>query len=207
MTLGTRLRELRIRAGLSARELSLKAGLSQSTVNDIERKPDTSPRLSSVEALAQTLGVSLAYLAEGRTDNEGPPGMRESDAAPWRLPPPSGQRPDLADPQRRLPQLLAPRGRTLETYSLSHDMPGFGLYSGDVLVIDLKTPPEAGDLVLATVVDLSTGSGSTVLRRFLPPYLISGDPTLDRVPLVVDNARTSILGRIAASFRAPDLAA
>lgn len=205
MTLANRIKDLRQKAGKSARQLSIAAGLSPGTVQAIETDPKKSPQLSSVQRIAEELGVSLAYLVEGDTPNARADGLEENDAVPYMLAAPAGQRPDLVEPQRLLPQILAPLGRQLTTYRLRAAMPGFALLPGDVLVVDLKTPPSAGDLVLANVADLAVGSASTVLRRYLPPYLVANDAGADAAPLVVDNHRTSLLGRVAASFRAPQL--
>jgi len=205
MTLGNRIRTLREKAGKSAREVSIAAGLSPGTVQAIETDPDKSPRLENVQNIARVLGVSLAYLAEGERPNERADGFGESEAEPFELRAPAGQRPDLAEKQRLLPQLLAPAGRQLATYRLRVAMPGFALLPGDVLIVDLKASPKTGDLVLANVADLAVGSASTVLRRYLPPYLIANDAAADAEALVVDNHRTTIMGRIAASYRAPQM--
>jgi transcriptional regulator with XRE-family HTH domain len=205
MSLGERIRLTREKAGKSAREVSIAAGLSPGTVQAIESNPNKSPRLENVQSIAEVLGVSLSFLAEGKVSNSRVDGFNESDAEPFIPRPPAGQRPDLVDPHRQLPQILAPSGRQLATFRLRSSMPGFALMPGDVLVVDFKTPAKAGDLVLANVADLALGSASTVLRRFLPPYLVANDATSDSVPLVVDNHRTSIVGRVAASFRAPQL--
>jgi transcriptional regulator with XRE-family HTH domain len=185
----------------------MAAGLNAGMVHDIEANPHKSPRLENVQRIAKVLGVSLSYLVEGATGNEAPPGFAESDAEPWMPPRPQGQRPDLAEMQRHLPQMLAPSGRRLTTYRLRTAMPGFALLQGDVLIVDLNTPARQGDLVLATVVDLSTGAGTTLLRRYLPPYLVANDAAADAEMLVVDNHRTSIMGRVSASLRAPEMSA
>lgn len=206
MTIAARLRELRERSGRSARDLSTAAGLGVNAVSQIENNPDRSPSIDVIRAIAKSLGVSPMYLIDGETGNRSD-GFSENDAEPFALPSGGGERPDLTDLRRRLPEVLAPEGRTLATYALRVRMAGFDLSAGDVLIVDLKTPARAGDLVLATVADLATGSATTLLRRFLAPYLIANDPGADLAPLVVDNYRTVILGRVAASFRAPQLAA
>ena len=59
---GRRLRQLRKAAGLSQPRLAITAGLSVSAVTDIEQGVTTNPKLSTLEALAQTLGVDVADL-------------------------------------------------------------------------------------------------------------------------------------------------
>lgn len=204
--LATRLRELRTRAKRSASELSIAAGLSKNTVAEIENNPTRSPRLEAVQSLARELGVSLSYLAEGKIENARSDGFEESDAQQWDLPPPAGQRPDLIDTTNRLLRTLAPEARNPTSYRLVKGAAGFGLLSGDVLVVDLKARPENGDLVLATVADLSTGHATTVLRRLMAPYLISSEYHEGEPPLVADGARTAVVGKVVASFRAPQIA-
>lgn len=203
MTIASRIHELRERAGMSARDLSIRAGLSAGTVHDIERHPEKSPRVDTVKRIADTLGVSPSYLIEGRIDNM--TGLSEGDAAPWTPPAPSGQRPDLAELQRRIGDVLAPAARHAANYSIAKTMPGFALVSGDVAVIDLKANATQGDLVIATVADLQSGTAQTVVRRYLPPYLISADDASGADTLVVDNHRTSVMGPVVAVFRAPQL--
>lgn len=207
MRLADRLKDVREKTGKSARAVSIAAGLSPNTVAEIEANPDRSPRLEHVQKIARVLGVSLAYLAEGQHQNTPSHGMSESEAEPWRPRTVTGERPDLADFLRRIAQVLAPDARSPTTFALRQAMPGFALMKGDVLVVDLKAPAQSGDLVLANVADLATGTGTTVVRRLMPPYLIANDPETDQGTLVVDNARTTIMGKIVAALRAPQLAA
>jgi transcriptional regulator with XRE-family HTH domain len=62
-TLAAQLRELRKAAGLSQQELATKAGLSMSLVAQLEQGFKDDPRLSTMWALASTLGVTLDELA------------------------------------------------------------------------------------------------------------------------------------------------
>jgi transcriptional regulator with XRE-family HTH domain len=203
-SLASRLKRLRLKSGRSGRELSIAAGLSANTVTEIEANPQRSPRISAVQALADALGVSLSYLAEGITGNGARIGFSESDAAPW-VPAPSGQRPDRTEAQTRIARTLAPNSQQVATFEVTTGMPGFNLDRADVLVIDMKAPAAQGDLVVATVANLETAAATTVVRRYLPPYLIPSDSSNARDILVVDGARTVILGKVAASFRAPQL--
>jgi transcriptional regulator with XRE-family HTH domain len=72
MAIKERLRELRIAAGLTQQELAVRAGLSVSAVAHLEvgRIPD--PRVSTLQALARALGVSLDSLA-GEEPPQAPP--------------------------------------------------------------------------------------------------------------------------------------
>lgn len=60
-TFPARLRALRERAGLSQQQLSDRAGVRKATVSDLERGVK-SPSLSTLDAVAQALGVPPAEL-------------------------------------------------------------------------------------------------------------------------------------------------
>jgi len=59
---GQRLVELRKAAGLTQAELAVKAGLGMMQVSRIERGAVSDPQMSTVQALAEALGVPVAEL-------------------------------------------------------------------------------------------------------------------------------------------------
>jgi transcriptional regulator with XRE-family HTH domain len=61
-TLAQRVKELREARGLSQQALAVAAGLSVSMVSLIEQGQREDPRVSTVQALADALGVSLDVL-------------------------------------------------------------------------------------------------------------------------------------------------
>jgi transcriptional regulator with XRE-family HTH domain len=61
--MGIRIRELRVRAGVSLRGLAKQARVDFSTIHRIERG-DESPRFTTLEKLAKALGVSVRDLIE-----------------------------------------------------------------------------------------------------------------------------------------------
>jgi transcriptional regulator with XRE-family HTH domain len=63
MGMGLRLRQLREQKGLSVRALAEKAGVDFSAINRIELGKST-PKLSTLEKLAKTLGVSIRDLID-----------------------------------------------------------------------------------------------------------------------------------------------
>lgn len=203
MTLSERLKNLRERSGLSAAVLGEKAGLGKNTVKQLEDDPARSPSVQNAINLAKVLGVSLSYLALGEEDAEREP--EKDQAKPWTPPNAGGERPDLEDARRRLPQTLAPSAREPALYRLSVDIATFGYRQGDILIVDMKKPAKDGDIVLAQMMDLTDGSSSILVRRLFSPFLIT--PSLDeRNPVIVaDGARTKVIGVVAASFRAPQL--
>ncbi|RYF11169.1 MAG: XRE family transcriptional regulator [Oxalobacteraceae bacterium] len=78
MTLGRRIEELRIAAGLSQAELARRVGVRQSTMNSLINGDSRSSR--SIVQIARELGTTAAYLI-GDTDDP------RSDAPPARLRP------------------------------------------------------------------------------------------------------------------------
>jgi len=201
-----RIRDTVQRAGRSHREISKAAGLSPSFVSDL-LADESFPRADKLRALAHALGVSAGWLLEGHVSNT-PTGLAEDQAEPWQLPAGSGQRPDVGIARRQVIRALAPHARSPETYRMSVTAAAFGLLKDDVLIVDLKGgDPKPGEIVLATVADLSSGAATTIVRRYMPPYLVSADPKENETPLVADGARTVIMGRVVASVRAPQLAA
>jgi len=191
-TFRDRLQSALQRSGRSNRNVSLGAGLNAGTVTDILANPDRSPSIDNVIAIARELGTSAAWLITGEGTNE-PPGFSDSDVAVWTPQKPGGQRPDLIDTTQKLVRTLAPEARSPSSFRLSRDIPGLNLEADDILNIDSKRPAQNGEMVVATVVDLGSGSGNTVVRLLLSPYLVEPDKSRGEV-LLNDGARTVIMG-------------
>lgn len=189
---------------MSASGLSLKAKLSKNTVTQLEKDPKRSPTVENAISLADALGVSLSYLALG--EDESPKRLGDQNqATAWAPPTSGGERPDLDDSRRRLPQTLAPNAREPALFKLSVTFGDLGYRKGDVVVVDLKRQAKDGDIVLARVMDLSDGSSTVILRRLFSPFLISAGLDENMPVIVADGSRTVIMGVVAASFRAPQL--
>lgn len=62
---GQRLKQLRLRAGLTQQELAAELGVRLATLSDWERN-DGSPALSHVVRAAEFFGVSIEWLVRGR---------------------------------------------------------------------------------------------------------------------------------------------
>ena len=71
-TLGERIRQTRLRYGMSQTELARRVGISKTAMNQIEMGETTDPRMSRIRAIADILGVSMDYLA-GRQDQDATP--------------------------------------------------------------------------------------------------------------------------------------
>ena len=70
-TLGERIRQERLRYGMSQVELARRIGISKTAMNQIESGETEDPRVSRLRAIADILGVSMDYLA-GRQDEDTP---------------------------------------------------------------------------------------------------------------------------------------
>jgi transcriptional regulator with XRE-family HTH domain len=65
-SVGERVKRLRKRAGMTQQELAGKAGISLSNLAQIEQGQKTDPRISTVTALAEALGVDVNQLLFNR---------------------------------------------------------------------------------------------------------------------------------------------
>jgi transcriptional regulator with XRE-family HTH domain len=75
--IGARLQALRRAAGLSQQALAMRAGISMSVVFQIEQGKKKDPRLSTVAALAEGLGIPIGELATELTREEKEPGKKK----------------------------------------------------------------------------------------------------------------------------------
>lgn len=94
--------------------------------------------------------------------------------------------------------LLTPSSPSQLTYVITADAIGFGLLKGDILAVDLNRVAVDGDIVLAT--EQVDGGGKTTVRKFLAPWLVSGNPSEPPAKLD-DSGDQAILGIVTASFR------
>jgi len=69
-TIGDRVRRARQRQKLGQRELAKQVGLSSATLNYLEMGHTPNPRVNTIIALAEALGVTTDYLLLGREETE-----------------------------------------------------------------------------------------------------------------------------------------
>lgn len=183
----TRLKRLRESAGLSIRALRELLGRSGSGYAHYER-PDRFKDPFLPMDLAQDLARALApygidraaVMALARTtvqppaagpDSRAPAasGFAEDAARPWEPP-----RRTIAQPEQMM-RLLAPAALKPAMFRMQRAIPALALAAGDVLIVDQKRLPDAGELALANA---RTDHGAvTVVGRWLPPILVT-DETL-----------------------------
>ncbi len=138
-------------------------GVSRSYLSDVANghKPGS---LELLRRIADLTGLDLSDLA-GR-----PPGMAEGDARPY-LPGPK------ANKMRDVAGMLFPGLRNVSYYTATMDQPGFGILSGDLLVLETSFAAdrvEPGKLVLARG-EGQNSAGQTLVGRLAPPWLIDGN--------------------------------
>ena len=204
-SIADRIRDVRRKQGRSALDVSLAAGVSKNTVWELERDPSRSPSVANLRAIAKALGVSEVWLMNGERSNSERAGFHESDAAPWTPPPAKGTRPDQAVDTRVLFKMLAPTARSPATFKLAHSLPDFALMSNDILIVDMNSRAEDGDLVLATATDMQNATQTSIVRRLFKPYLISARLDEANPVLLADGSVVQIRGKVCASFRSPDV--
>jgi len=81
---------------------------------------------------------------------------------------------------------VAPEARHPQSYRIDRNMPGFGLLTGDIVVVDLGRSAETGDLVVANM--LVGQEATTIVRRVAGDWLVPGDPMGDFVRIGADAA-------------------
>jgi hypothetical protein len=185
--------DLMVKRRLSARAIAEKGEVSPSTVY---RALDAD---GSFVMSTKTLGkIAAAY------NLQLPEGLR------------SGNAPEIAgfddelSPYRATSGTKTPHNSNVELSntqslwqiaSLSLNLEGY--MPGDVVEIDSATKPLPNDIVCAQVYNLQRGSAETVLRKFLPPYLLtrSTDWQAESQPLYIDNQRVVIVGTVIAMRR------
>lgn len=64
LTLGERIRSLRLEREMTIPEVSRLAGVVVATISDVERSKITSPSVFTVQKIAKALNVNLSYLLE-----------------------------------------------------------------------------------------------------------------------------------------------
>jgi transcriptional regulator with XRE-family HTH domain len=192
--LATRIEALRRRAGLSQVALSQKAGLTASAVNDIVQNLGRSPRLATVQALANALGVSVAALI----------GAAGSDAAEV-----AGGRDSLREIAREGVEALLPAHKFLPPES---ELAGlayfqvigagpcpFGNRPGEVLAVARGERARSGSKVVALIE--REGGAEPVLRYYVEPYLFGFSPGGQPLHDYADGVRARIVGPVLASIR------
>ena len=162
--------------GLSERALSERAG-SADLIRNWRRKVkagDTGgANHESLRRVADELGVTLNWLLHGGAATPDSQGMAE-DAAEFTTPPAA---------QAQVAGLFAAKARhPAPTHRAITAMPDFAIAAGDLLICDLSRGPEPGELAIVSMIDEQAGTARTLVRRYLPPWLLSGSGDITGLP-------------------------
>jgi DNA-binding phage protein len=181
---------------VSARAAALQAGISPSTVyRALEANGSFVMSTTTLVQLAKAYGEQLpdALRPAGMAAVVEDEGFRE-ELTPFE----GAARADAPPPAHVLAP--APVGH-FRINNRALDLEGF--LPGDLVEVDLNLPPVPGDIVCAQVYNLQRGTAETVLRKYLPPYLLtrSTDRAADLQPLYIDNQRVVLRGTVVAMHR------
>ncbi|CAR51431.1 MULTISPECIES: helix-turn-helix domain-containing protein [Burkholderia cepacia complex] len=80
-TLGEKIRTLRKRQGLTLDQLALQVSASKSSIWELENKEKARPSADRIDAIAQALGVTSAFLLD---DTQAEPSRKVADEAFFR---------------------------------------------------------------------------------------------------------------------------
>ena len=169
-----------------ATKLAAQIGIARSYLSDLA----SGKKVGSVDVMrriSEATGIDL-----GEMIGTVRPAELHDEATPWN-PPPVRQ-------GEALDGYLAPNVQRRQTFVVRTGALWLGVLAGDLLVIDVKTPPRPGQTVLASVTDGNVAE--TRILRYLPPLLLDGDPTHEPIPL--DAA--FVVGAVVALARGPGLA-
>lgn len=192
--------------GITAEDIAQKLGRARSNVSHILNGHQRM-NLEWAKAFAEALDVPLATVLEKAGITEAPvvqqltPGFAESDAMAWVPGPGIGE----GEQVRSIAQVLGATAPGIDVWRVkSQAMALAGMLTGDFFLLDTHKSEraKAGDMVVAQIYSNSTGTATTVLRRFEPPVLVaaSTDPSEQRVH-VVDGQNVVIKGKVVASWR------
>jgi transcriptional regulator with XRE-family HTH domain len=167
-------RVLELRPDLNPARLGKIAGLSDSTVRKMLAGQSKTPTHASAQKLARALGLSVQQVIDAVQGQSivspaaaAAAGLAE-DAAPF-----AGASQDEATAVRTL---FAQAGRNVViTHRAAVWVPDWAIAPGDLIVCDLARLPEPGELALVTQTD-DTGHSVSLIRRYLPPWLVPSGP-------------------------------
>ena len=202
-----RLKALREAAGLSIRALAAKLNMSSSGYAHYETpsrfKDDYLP-MQIAQDIARALephGIrpdQVMALAGGTASANhqaaSATGFAEDAALPW-TPPPTQR-----DAVATVVTALAPTALNPGTFQMSRAIPELGLLRGDIIIVDRKRLPVAGEVALANA-QTDDGPMSTVVGRYLPPLLFTAESLTTGKIFDVTKGDVAVYHPVLASFR------
>lgn len=79
----------------------------------------------------------------------------------------------------------------------SNSLAAMGCVAGDMIRFDARIAPVAGDIVIAQVYKVGAAGADTVMRLYMPPYLMAaeiGQPSIRPIVVDADGERVRIMG-------------
>jgi transcriptional regulator with XRE-family HTH domain len=186
--LAKRLKEARLRAGLSQAELATLIGVSRGAVGQWESNK-AEPSNANMRAASDALKVSVDWLANNRGEMSQAP-IVPAMSADGELVESSKLPPDQAKVIN-----AARSGKATEVWRITSSMmAGAGFRPGDLVVVDTTIQARAQHFVLAE------SNHVPIFRQWIPPYLFCLSLSPQPGPLQVDNITTILRGTVISRF-------
>lgn len=169
--------------GISPTEIARSIGVSPSTITR-QIKPGWTrrPSLDILRRLSQTFCIPIPASLIGQQENYG---FAEPDVVPVTYAEDEeneGFEANLSDWQIKSPALAA-----------------MGCMPGDIARFDARIKPVSGDIVIAQVYRINAMGAETVMRLFMPPFLVAaeiGAPSIKPVEIDPAGERVVIMGTL-----------
>lgn len=193
------------RKGVTQQDVAEKIGRTRTVVSHMlsgRRRFTFEDAKAFSDLLDEPLSEVLqrAGIANEQVAQQLAPGFSDSDAAPWIAP--GGYI------KQKNADILTAFGADKNGVDIwqckSSAMALAGILSGDYMAVDSNASERArrGDTVIAQIYDNSTGTASTILRRYEPPVLVAATQDQgDWGVKVVDFSNVVIRGVVTASWR------
>lgn len=191
--------------GLSEAAVSLKGG-SRDLIRNWRRALDKgttiNARYDSLEQIARALHVTEDWLIHGTDAVAGSPapkptGMAET-ATPFTLMPHATR---LDDPQAALRAIFGKAATTPGLFRITKNLPAFEFAEGDVVLADLARLPQPGEIAVVLVTDEQLASATTMICRYLPPFLTTGKIGPNAPLMRIDDPGVTVRHPVVGSIR------
>lgn len=184
------LRAVASHLNLSLSDLAIRSGLAASTVTRYVN--DASGRLSvtdrTLDAIAEYSGIPRHHFPGERRV----PGLGESEAVRFD---PGDAEPPPAWVCQAVEAAGAGQGNVEAWVMKGWALDLLGVLPGDILLIDPKRRPRAGNIVCVQLTDPVTGGVEIVFRRYEPPFVVAHSAKMGALrPETIDEDRVVILG-------------
>lgn len=169
--------------GQAPSTLATNAGVAPSTINRFMDEDGGGLRSDTIEKIVNYSGIPLEVVPSQRKTA----GLREPDAEPFTGP-------------AAAPQSAASQGDIWVLRSPA--LVDIGYMPGDFVRVDGHATPKPGDIICAQLYDAANGTARTIMRQYLPPYLVARSPeSRFAKPVLTEADRVTIMGTVVESWR------